>query len=86
MPGDLIKFPCDFPLKIIGKANTELREEVLRLLTEHAPEFAASNLTLNTSKAGNYHALTALIDAKSKAQLDTIYQSLTNHHLVLMVL
>ncbi len=81
-----LNFPCDFPIKIMGKANTRLREAVVKVLAEHAPEFDARNLTLNTSKAGNYHALTAVIYAKSKAQLDAIYQALTDHDLILAAL
>lgn len=82
----LLTFPCDFPIKIMGKANPELKHEVLKILAEHAPEFKAENLTINESKGGNYHALTATIHAKSKAQLDVIYQALTDHKLVIMAL
>ena len=86
MPTNVIKFPCDFPVKIIGEANSRLHEEVTKMLTEHVPEFVASDLTLNTSKGGKYYALTAVIHAKSKEQLDGIYQALTAHNLVLMAL
>lgn len=82
----LLTFPCEFPIKIMGKANPELKNEVLKIFAEHAPEFNAEDLTINESKEGNYHALTAVIHAKSKAQLDAIYQALTAHELVIMAL
>ena len=81
-----LTFPCEFPIKIMGKAEPELKAEVLKILAEHAPEFNADNLRINESKAGNYHALTAVIHAKNKAQLDAIYQALSDHKLVLMAL
>ena len=86
MTTHVLKFPCDFPIKIIGKADTRLCNEIAKVLSQHAPEFAASDLTLNISKKGKYHALTAVIHAKGKTQLDAIYQALTAHDLVVMAL
>jgi len=82
----LLKFPCDFPIKIFGKKHDDLRSEVLKIIRNEVPDFDESNLTFKESKEGNYHALTAMIHATSKEQLDNIYQSLTNHHLVTMAL
>lgn len=82
----LLTFPCEFPIKIMGKAHDDLRQAVLDILAEHAPEFDESNLAIKDSAEGNYHALTATINAQSKQQLDAIYQALTDHDLVLMAL
>jgi putative lipoic acid-binding regulatory protein len=82
----LLTFPCEFPIKIMGKAHEDLHAAVLEILAEHAPEFSASTLIIKPSKDGNYHALTATIRAESKKQLDLIYHALTAHHLVLMAL
>lgn len=82
----LLEFPCDFPVKIMGKAHEDLRKAVEDILAEHAPEFDSEDISIRESKDGNYHALTAVIHAKSKAQLDAIYQALTDHELVLMAL
>ncbi len=82
----LLTFPCEFPIKIMGKANPELKNEVLKIFAQHQPEFKPEDLTINESKGGNYHALTAVIHAKSKLQLDAIYQALTDHELVIMAL
>ena len=35
----LLEFPCDFPLKIMGKAEDELAQVVLEIVTKHAPGF-----------------------------------------------
>jgi putative lipoic acid-binding regulatory protein len=82
----LLEFPCDFPIKIMGKAHEDLMKAVEAILAEHAPEFDAKDIVINKSKDGNYHGLTATIHAKSKAQLDAIYYALTSHELVLMAL
>jgi putative lipoic acid-binding regulatory protein len=82
----LLKFPCDFPIKIFGKKHDDLRNEVLNIIHNEVPDFDEKNLTIKESKDGNYHALTAMIHATSKAQLDAIYHALSNHHLVTMAL
>lgn len=82
----LLTFPCEFPIKIMGKAHEDLRQAVLDILAEHAPGFDGSNLQIKDSAEGNYHAITATITADSKVQLDTIYKALTDHDLVLMAL
>lgn len=82
----LFEFPCEFPVKIMGKAHEDLHQAVKQILAEHAPDFDADNIKIRESKDGNYHALTATIRATSKPQLDAIYHALTDHDLVLMAL
>lgn len=82
----LLKFPCDFPIKIFGKKHDDLRSEVLKIIRNEVPDFDENNLTFKESKEGNYHALTAMIHATSKEQLDNIYRALTSHHLITMAL
>lgn len=82
----LLKFPCDFPIKIFGRKHEDLRDEVLNIIRTEVPDFDENNLTLRESKEGNFHALNALIHATSKEQLDNIYQALSKHHLITMVL
>ena len=82
----LLTFPCEFPIKIFGKKHDDLRAEVLKIIHNEVPNFDEKKLTFKESKDGNYQALTAMIHATSKAQLDAIYQALSNHHLVTMAL
>jgi len=82
----LLEFPCDFPIKIMGKADPKLHDAILKILAAHAPDFHADDLKLNKSKNGNYNAFTAIIHAKNQLQLDAIYQALSDHELVLMAL
>jgi putative lipoic acid-binding regulatory protein len=43
-------------------------------------------MTSRPSKDGNFMAITVIIEASSKKQLDAIYQELTDHPHVLMAL
>lgn len=82
----LLEFPCDFPLKIMGKAHDELTQVVLSIVTRHAPDFDSASMEMRTSSGGNYLSLTCTVVATSKPQLDALYTDLTAHPLVKVVL
>jgi len=82
----LIDFPCDFPVKVMGAAIPEFHACISKIAEKHDPEFIHDETTHNTSKTGKYVSLTLNIHAKDKAQLDRLYQELTDHELVLWAL
>ncbi|WP_300318243.1 DUF493 domain-containing protein [Accumulibacter sp.] len=82
----LFDFPCAFPLKIMGLANTALAQEVLAVVRRHAPDFDGATMAMRASTGGKYVSLTCTINATSKAQLDTLYRELSGHPLVKIVL
>jgi uncharacterized protein len=82
----LLEFPCDFPLKIMGKAHDELAQVVLSIVTKHAPDFDAAQMEMRASSGGNYVSLTCTVIARSKPQLDALYTDLSTHPMVKVVL
>jgi putative lipoic acid-binding regulatory protein len=82
----LLVFPCQFPIKVMGKTSSELDLVVVEIVRRHAPDLHEGAVTTRPSKDGNYLAVTILIEATSKQQLDAIYQDLTGHPHVLMAL
>ena len=82
----LLEFPCDFPLKIMGKANDQLAQVVLDIVTMHAPDFDAASMEMRASSGGNYVSLTCTVVARSKPQLDALYTDLSGHPMVKVVL
>ena len=85
-PESALEFPCDFPIKVMGKSNLELDLLVLDIVSRHAKNISANNLSTRTSRGGNYISVTITVFAHSKAQLDAIYTDLTAHPHVLWVL
>jgi len=83
---NLWQFPCEFPIKAMGKATPEFEAFVLNIIRKHAPDLIESAIELRPSQNGNYLSITATIQAKSKTQLDAIYQELSASSLVLMAL
>ena len=83
---ELLQFPTDFPVKIMGLKADGFVEAVTQVVLRHAPDFDASTLELRPSRQGTYLGLTATIRATSRPQLDALYLELTAHPMVKVVL
>lgn len=81
-----IEFPCDFPIKVMGKDADQMQGVLKEAVARHAPESPHDNLSRRESKTGKYIALTITIRATSKAQLDNIYRELTESEHITMAL
>ena len=82
----LIKYPCEFPIKVMGKQAPDLAQVLSDLVREFDPQFDPATVEMRPSKAGNYMGLTFTIHATSRKQLDDLYKSLHAHHMVKIVL
>lgn len=83
---NLIEFPTDFPLKIMGAQHPEFAATILDVVRQHAPGTEAKHLAVRDSSKGNYLSCTVTVRAESQAQLDIIYRALTAHPMVKVVL
>jgi uncharacterized protein len=82
----LLAFPCDFPIKVMGKTQTGFAQAVIAVVRRHAPDFEPATLEMRPSREGKYLSLTCTIHAVSRAQLDDLYRELCDHPMVTMVL
>ena len=82
----LLEFPCRFPVKAMGRQNDEFESIVLGIIERHASIWPDEPIQAKPSGAGNFVSITAVIEAESQAQLDAIYQDLTDCAQVLMAL
>ena len=83
---ELLVFPTDFPIKIMGKRVDGFADTIAALVLEHAPDFDVSTMELRASRNNNYIGLTVTIRAVSREQLDGLYRALTAHPMVSVVL
>ncbi len=83
---ELQKFPSDFPIKVMGRYDSELRALSQAIVERHAGVLEESRIRTRTSADGNFLALTYMVHATSRAQLDAIYRELTACKSVLMAL
>jgi len=82
----LIEYPCEFPLKVFGQQQAGFAQAVMEVVSKHDPQFAAASMEMRASKNARYISLTCTVQATSRIQLDTIYQELCDHPMVVMVL
>jgi putative lipoic acid-binding regulatory protein len=82
----LIEYPCDFPIKVLGRTQAGFAQAVLGIVQAHAPDFDGSTMQMKTSRQGKYLSVTCVIRATSRAQLDELYRALCDHPMVVMVL
>lgn len=81
-----IQFPCDFPIKVMGRKDSQLESLIIPIFQKHVPDFINDNITTSESSKGKYISITVTIVATSQEQLDNIYRELTKLKEVLMVL
>lgn len=81
-----LQFPCDFPIKAMGKTGCNLDITVVEIVRRHAPDLAEGAVHTRDSRQGNYIAVTVTVRATSREQLDAIYQDLVDHDDVIMAL
>lgn len=82
----LLDFPCIFPIKAMGAADTAIEAAVREILERHVPDLDPGAVTTRASSGGKWLAVTARIRAQSKGQLDAIYRELSDHELVVYAL
>jgi putative lipoic acid-binding regulatory protein len=84
--GSPLAFPCDFPIKIMGRKEPGFAQGVMEIVLRHAPDFDPANTGMRPSRQGKYLSVTCVIRAVSREQLDALYQELCDHPSVVMVL
>lgn len=73
----LFEFPCEFPIKAMGRTGPALELAVLEIINRHVTDLPEGSIRLAESRGGKYTSITITITAHSKAQLDGIYMDLT---------
>ena len=81
-----LRFPCQFPIKAMGKSGCDLDMIVVEIVRRHAPDLTEGAVYSRASAGGNYLSVTVVVNATSRAQLDAIYQDLVDCEAVIMAL
>ncbi len=81
-----LEFPCQFPIKAMGKNSDDFESLVVSLVRKHCPDLGEGAVTSRDSRGGKYLAVTVTITATSRQQLDNIYYELSACEQVVMAL
>lgn len=81
-----LKFPCEFPISIMGLNVPEYKDTIFAILKKHVPEVEEKNLATAYSTNKKYCSLKTKFTAQSREQMDALYKELTANKLVKWVL
>lgn len=82
----LLEFPCDFPIKMMGRDTPEFRQIARALVEKHAGPIDDAAIYDALSRKGNFVSVTITVVARSQEQLDNIYRDVSLHDDVLIAL
>lgn len=82
----LLEFPCEFPIKMMGRDEPAFHEAARAILERHVGELESDAMRKAHSRNANFVSLTATITATSQAQLDGIYAELSASDDILVAL
>jgi uncharacterized protein len=84
--GSLFMFPCTYPLKILGENTNEFYATVAVVIEKHIAEGETVFYNTRTSSGGKYLSITATFTVHNQKQLTAIYQELSQHKSVLVIM
>ena len=82
----ILEFPCQFPIKMMGRDHAAFHEAARSIVEKHAGEIDGEAVRQAASRKGNFVSVTITIEASSQEQLDRIYEDLTAHDEILVAL
>ena len=75
----LMHFPCDFALKVMGENINNYPDYVLSVCQKHVDGVSESCVHTRPSRNSKYIAVTVKLLATSRKQLDDLYIELNNY-------
>lgn len=85
-PKPKLKFPVEFPLKVIGIQAEDFPALVTAIVKKHVPNLDEREVSHRLSSNGKYCSVSFLFIAKSKEQMDELYRELTANERIKWVL
>jgi putative lipoic acid-binding regulatory protein len=84
--GQLLEFPVDFPIKVMGRRSDDFAQTIAALVSARVPGFDPSTIELRASSRGAWLSITLMVRAHSREQLEALYRELSAHPMVRIVL
>ncbi len=81
-----MKFPCSFPIKLMGRETAVFRQTARNLVERHTGPLDDDAIESALSRNGRFVSVTITVVAESREQLDNIYRDATAHDDVIMAL
>lgn len=82
----LLKFPTDYPIKVVGRPSPEFRAHIHAIVLKHAPDVDPDRISERLSGNGNFLSISYVIVAESREQVVALAKDLSAAEGVLMVI
>ena len=83
---ELLKFPTDYPIKVVGRPSAEFRAHIHAVFLKHVPDLETDRISERLSENGNFLSITYTIVAESREQVTALAKELVATEGVLMVI
>ena len=83
---ELLEFPTDYPIKVVGRPSDEFRARVHAVMLRHSPTLDVDRVTERLSENGNFVSISYVIRAESREQVVAIVTDLKASEGVLMII
>ena len=83
---ELLKFPTDYPIKVVGRPSAEFRARIHAVVLKHVPNVETDRITERLSENGNFLSISYMIVAESREQVIALARDLAAAEGVLMVI
>ena len=84
--GELLVFPTDYPIKVVGRPSGEFRARVHAIMLRHVPTLDPDRVTERLSENGNFLSISYGLVADSRRQVEALVTELQACDGVLMIL
>ena len=83
---ELLKFPTDYPIKVVGRPSAEFRARIHAVVLKHVPDVETDRISERLSENGNFLSISYTIVAESREQVVALARDLAAAEGVLMVI
>lgn len=81
-----IEFPCEYPIKVLGRSGDDFESIIFDVVESHSPGFDREAISMNVSGKGTFSSITITITATGVDQLDALHKALLATGIVKMVI
>ena len=81
-----LKFPTDYPIKVVGRPSDEFRARVHAIMLRHAPTLDTDQVSERLSENGNFLSISYTIVAESREQVVALVNDLKSCEGTLMII
>ncbi len=81
-----IEFPCEYPIKVLGRSGEQFQGLIESVFERHAPGFDRDTIVIKGSSKGTFTSITITIIATGPEQLKALHEDLMATGQVQMVI